>query len=55
MNVVPMREKESRNKNSGAAFGTIFRICKCFKEEGRNFIKKNSLLKTIYTFKESTV
>jgi hypothetical protein len=29
----PMPEKESRNRNSDAAFGTIFRTSKCFQKK----------------------
>jgi hypothetical protein len=31
----PTKEKESRNRNSNAASGTIFRINKCFKKTSR--------------------
>jgi hypothetical protein len=40
----PMREIESRNKNSGAAFGTIFRILSVSK-------KKAETLTLFFSFK----
>jgi hypothetical protein len=43
---LPIAEKESRNTNSDAAFGTVYsvsRIVGVFKEASRNFISKFSL------------
>jgi hypothetical protein len=31
----PTKEKESRNRNSDAAFGTVFKINKCFQKTSR--------------------
>jgi hypothetical protein len=43
---LPIRERERRNINSGAAFGTMFRIKKCFHEASKtvysNFSKQGS-------------
>ncbi len=52
-----MTAKESKNRNSFAAFGTIFRISKYFQRSKHNFITCTEKLKkliTICAYLEST-